>query len=173
MIILVVEFFQHVFQLVDILQSACFRNISAVQQDMDADFIQPLLLRFLQHCDQMIDMGMNVAVRQQSQEMHLSVMSLREGNGFFPGSGFIDLAALDRFVDQLGALRIDLPAAERVMSDFGVAHIAVGRKSDSSAAGFDRRMRPFGHQFVQLGFIRVQNGIAHVFLGPADAVHNN
>ena len=59
------------------------------------------------------------------------------------------------------------------MADFGVAHIGIGRESDSSSACLDRRVRPIAHEIIELWLVGMKNGIAHVLAGPADTVHNH
>ena len=115
---------------------------------------------------------MNVSVGEKADEMKLAIVLFHKADRSVPGCGFEDRAALDGFVDELGTLGIDLSASQRIMPDFRVAHVVVARKADCRAACLDCGVRPFGHQFFDLGFICVQYRISHIFFCPADTIHN-
>ena len=116
---------------------------------------------------------MNVSVGKQAEEMHFAIVFLGESNCVLPCGGFIDLSAFDGLVDKLRTLGINLSAAQRIMSDFGVSHIRIGRQTDCCSVRLDCGMRPLCHQFFNLRFVSVENGVAHVLFGPSDTVHNN
>ncbi len=168
----IIEFRKNIFKLIHILQSGSFRNVAAIQQDVCTHFTDAFLLRFADHRNQMRDIGMYVAVGEQTYEMQLSVMLFYIGNRFLPCVRIKNLSRRDRFIYQLRALRINLSAAESVMPDLGVSHITVRRQTDRCSGCLDRGMRPAGHQLVDLGLVCVQNRVAVIFVSPADAVHN-
>ena len=58
-----------VFQFIDVLQTGSFRNVSAIHQDMDSDSADAFCLGFLYHSLEMRNVGVDIAIRQQSQEM--------------------------------------------------------------------------------------------------------
>ncbi len=171
--IIVVQLLEDLFQLIDIGQRGSLGNVTAVQKDMGTYFFDAFLLGFFDHGDQVGNVGMNIAIGQKSDEVEFAVVLFQVGNRTLPGIALIDGAGLDALVDQLGSLRIDLSAAKSVMAYFRVAHIGIAGKAYSGAGGFDGGMRPLGHQLVQLRFVSVHNGIAVVFVGPADTVHND
>ena len=169
----IIQFRQLLFQRIDIFQGAGLRHITAVQQDMHPHLMQAFFFRLLQHGKQVIDMGMDIAVRKQAQEMHDTAMFLYLRRGFGPGFRRKDRTAVNGFLHQLGTLRINLSAAQGIVSDLGIAHVTVGRQADSRARSSDCRMRPDAHQFVQLRFICVQNSVLMIHIGPSDAVHHD
>ena len=79
----------------DVFQSGRFSNVSSVQKDMDTDAPDLLFLRLLDHRFQMVDVRMNVAVREQSQEMHGATVFLHEADLLLPSLRLEDLSAFD------------------------------------------------------------------------------
>ena len=69
---------------------------------------------------------MYIAIRQQAQEVHLS-MILALVDQCLPRIGLEDVAAFDRLIDQLGTLAVDLSASQCVMTDLAVSHISITR----------------------------------------------
>ncbi len=78
---------------------------------MDADFLDAFFLRFFDHREEVGDVGVDVAVREQAQEVEGGIVFLNVLDFLVPGFGFIHLAGADGFVDELRALGIDLAAA--------------------------------------------------------------
>ena len=64
---------------------------------------------------------MNISVRKKTYKVHGGAVRLAVVNQLIPCCGGKHLAGFDGFVDELGALRVNLTAAERVVADFGVA----------------------------------------------------
>ena len=64
-----VQLGKHLLQHVHILQRGSGRNVTAVQQDVAVGLLDALGMGFPQHGDQVMDVGMDVAVGQQAQEM--------------------------------------------------------------------------------------------------------
>ena len=88
-----------------------------------------LSLSLADHVEQVLDVGMYVTVRKQTDEMHGGILALNVGNKLLPGIGFVHLAALNALVYELGALGVDLTAADSIVADLGVTHVVVGGKS--------------------------------------------
>ncbi len=104
MIIVIIQRLDDIFQLIDILQSTCLRYITAIQKGMHAYLLQSFLLGFLQHGNQMIDIRMHIAVRQQTDEMQLAIMFLGILHSILPCLRLIDLAGFNRLIDKLCTL---------------------------------------------------------------------
>jgi len=60
---------------------------------------------------------------------------LGPGHYLLPGLAGPDRAVGDGVGDQRRALAIDLAGTDRVVADFGIAHVVVGRHADGGAVG--------------------------------------
>ena len=127
---------------------------------------------FPQHSNEVMDVGMDVAVGQQTQEMQ-RLAGNGVGDQVFPGLGGIQRAVFDGLTDQLRALRVDLAAAQRVVADLGVAHIIIGGQTDGGAVGFQVSMGAGGKQMIQRGGLSDRDRVATAAVTLADAVHDN
>ena len=88
---------------------------------------------------------MDVAVGQQAQEVQgLAVLGV--GGQLLPGLGLEQRAGLDALGDQLGALGVDLAAAEGVVAHFGVAHVVVAGQTHGGAVGLQPGVGAGGKQ---------------------------
>ena len=105
---------------------------------------------FPQHSNEVMDVGMDVAVGQQTQEMQRLA-----GNGV--GDQVFQVSEhtacrFDGLTDQLRALRVDLAAAQRVVADLGVAHIIIGGQTDGGAVA-SGKYGAGGKQMIQRGVL--------------------
>jgi hypothetical protein len=80
--------------------------------------------------------------------------------------------------DEFRALFKDSPGADRVVTDFGVAHIRVVRKTDRGTVSLELEVyRRFGKESIQVRGIRKIKGVALVTFGlasvEADSVENH
>ena len=167
-----VQLFQHILQLGHILQSRGSRHVTAVQQDVAVDLLGTLLVGLTQHGDQVGDVGMDVAIGQQSQEVQ-GMAGNGVGQQLLPGSGLIQRAGLNGLADELRALGINLAAAQGIVSNLTVAHIVIGGQADGSAVGLQIRMGAGSEQMVQSRGIGVLHSIAAAAVALADTVHND
>ena len=90
----------------------------------------------------------------------------------FPRGGFVNFAALNGLVDQLRALRINLAAAEGIVTHFAVAHIVVGGQTHRRAMRLDGGVRAGGLQLIQNGSGGLLNHVAQLSRGFAHAIHD-
>ena len=127
---------------------------------------------FPQHGNEVMDVGMDVAVGQQAQKMQ-RLAGNGVGNQVFPGLGGIERAVFDGLANELRALRVDLAAAQRVVADLGVAHIVVSGQTDGGAVGFQVSMGAGGKQMIQRGGLSDRDRVAAAAVTLADAVHDN
>ena len=119
-----------------------------------------------------MDVGMDVAVGQQTQKMQ-RLAGNGVGDQVFPGLGGIERAVFDGLADKLCALRINLTAAKSVVADLGVAHIIVRGQTDGGAVGFQISMGAGGKQMIQCGGLGNRDRIAAAAVTLADAIHDN
>ena len=92
---IIVEALDRVLKLIDILKCTRLRNITAIEQRVDTDFMNAFLLGFTHHRNQMRNVGMNVAIRQKTQEMQLPVVFLGIGNRLLPRIRLINRSGRD------------------------------------------------------------------------------
>ena len=132
----VVQFGKERFKRDHIIERRGFADIAAVKKNVDADGMHALFFGLYEHCLQMIDMGMHVAVREKADEMQ-RFAGILDRNDFFPCLGIEHFSALDGVGNQLCALCKDLSGTDGVMTDLRVAHIVVARKTDSGTVRFE------------------------------------
>ena len=167
-----VQLGKHLLQHVHIFQRGSGRHVTAVQKDMAVGPLHALGVGFPQHGDEVMDVGMDIAVGQQPQEMQ-RLAGNGVGDQVFPGLGGIQRAVFDGLTDKLRALGVDLTAAQRVVADLGVAHIVVRGQTDGGAVGFQISMGAGGKQAIQRGGLSDGNRVAAAAVTLADTVHDN
>ena len=116
---------------------------------------------------------MDVAVGQQAQEVEGLALLLRVGRQILPDLGLEDQSGLDGLVHQLGALGIDLAAAEGVVADLGVAHVVVRGQADGGAVGLEPGMGAGFQKLVKGGGFGQLDRIAGAAVAEAHAVHDD
>ena len=169
----VVQFRQNGLQLVDIVQRARRGDIAAVEQDVAVDLFESHLTRLFQHRDQVRDIGMDVAVGQQADEVQRFAVLQAVVRQVDPGLGLVQGAGLNGLLHELCALRIDLAAAEGVVADLGVAHIVVRGQADGGAVGLEPRHGAGGHQLVERRGVGLLDCVAGAAVAASNAVHDH
>ncbi len=89
-----------------------------------------------------------------------------------PGRGCEQSAVFDALANQLGALGVDLTAAEGIVANLRVAHILIGGQTDSRAVGLQIGVGTICQQIVQRGGLGDHNSITAAAVTLADTVHN-
>ena len=140
---------------------------------MDTGALHAFLFGFPEHRDQVGNVAVHIAVGQQADEVQRLAAGDHGADQVLPCFGSIDGAALNGFVDQLGALGINLAAAEGVVADFAVAHIVIGGKTDSRAVRLDDPERIVGFQLVQRRGRGLHDHVSQLFVCFTHTVHNN
>ena len=125
-----------------------------------------------QQGEQMRDVAVDVAVGQQAEEVEGLAGADAVGDQRLPCGGFKKLAVFDRLADELGALRVDLAAAQRVVADLRVAHIVVGGQADGRPVRLEPSMRAGCKQMIERRSVRDRDCVAAAAVTLADAVHN-
>ena len=157
----------------DVFQRARLADVAPVQQDVNADGLDAVGLGADEHRLEVVDVRMNVAVREQADEVQRARAAGAAARDGLPRLGREHFTALDGGRDQLGALREDLAGAERVMPDLAVAHVVVRRQADRGAVCLEREGLVVGHQPVQRRRARNPHGVARLSLAQPHAVHYN
>ena len=76
-------------------------------------------------------------------------------------------------VDQLRALCEDPARAQRVVPDFGIAHVAVRGLADGHAMRAQLGIQRLGKQRIERGRIGQEDAVRFVAFADADAVHDD
>ena len=158
---------------VDVLQSGGLAHVTAVDEDVDTDAIHALGLGLHQHGLQVVDVGVDVTVGEQTQEVEGGVVLLHTADEGLPGVGGEHLARLDGLGDQLGTLGEDLTCAECVVTHLGVAHIVVGGKTDGGTVSLQSDHGVLLHDAVEGGGVGEGNGVAGGVGSDTHAVHDD
>ena len=119
-----------------------------------------------------MNVGMDVAVGQQAQEVH-GLAGNGVGNQILPGFGRVQRAVFDGLAHQLGALRVDLTAAQSVVTNLGVAHILITGQTDGGAVGLQVSMGAGFQQHIQRRSLCNRDRVAAAAVTLANAVHND
>ena len=158
---------------VDVVQGAGRRHVAAVEQGVDAHAPDALGAGLADQGLELVDVGVDVAVGEQADEVHDAAGRAHVLDEALPDRGGKDLAALDRLVDELGALGIDLAGAEGVVPDLGVAHVVVRGEADGRAMGLDRGPGVVLKELVEGRRARGAHRIAGLIAADADAVQDD
>ena len=140
---------------------------------MDPHPLHPLGLRLGEHRLEVVDVGVDVPIAEQTDEVQGRIMLLGVGHQLLPDRAVEHRPALDRVVDELRPLAEDTPAADGVVADLAVAHIVVTGKPDGEAVGL--QLRP-GIGFVELVQIPGHGGgnpVALLVFSKAHAIHDD
>ena len=126
-----------------------------------------------QQGQQVADVGMDVAVGQQADEVHGLAVFHAVFRQIHPGFRREQLAVFDALAHQLGALGVDLAAAEGVVANLGVAHIVIAGQTDGGAVGLQPGIGAGGEQLVQIGRAGDLHRVAGAAVAAAYAIHND
>ncbi len=125
---------------VDVLEGARFPHVPAVEEGMDPGFLDALGGGPLEHGLQVVDVGMDVPVRKEADEMEGRTVGLHVSDQLLPGFALEHRPGLDGLGDELRSLGIDAAAADRVVPDLAVSHVVVAGKADREAMGLQLRV---------------------------------
>jgi hypothetical protein len=141
----------------------------AIIRYVDTNLFETFFFCADDHSLKMVDVGVNVTVREKSQEVESTVLCIC--NDFFPGVALEHSARFDSFGNELCALREDLSCAESVVTDLGVAHVVIGGKTYSGSVRFKREAVIFFGKHIESGGVSRFDSVALNTVANADAVH--
>ena len=140
---------------------------------MYANALYAVLLGMSNHRLEMVDMGMYISVGEKTDEMERGSICLHIFRYLAPCLAGKESAALDRLRNKLCALRENLTAAERVVTDLGISHIVIGGKSDSRSVRLEFEAGIFCHEHIERGGISLGDSVAVLAVSDTYAVHND
>ena len=169
----VIERSEERFEGLNVFERGGFTDVTAVEKDVDANVLYAFSLCLFNHCLEVVDVGMNVTVGEQTDEVERGAVCNTVAGKALPGFALEHSAGFDGFGNELCALRENLTGAERVVTDLGVTHIVVGHQTDGSSVRAELGPCVFFHQHIESGSICVLNSVSRAVGSDANAVHND
>ena len=148
-------------------------NIAAVKQRMNADFLDSFFISLGNHRLKMVNMTVNISVRNKSDKMQSRILILYIFNQLFPGFTLIHQSRLNRFTNKFRTLGKNTTATNRIVTNFAVSHIIIARKSNSSSMSLKFCVRTISCEPVQILHFRSLYRIAFNIFSVSNAIHNN
>ena len=121
---------------------------------------------------QMIDMAVNVAVREQSDQVKALPIAARIGNQVLPDRAVKQASIGNGLVDQGRTLFENPTATDGVVADLTVAHVLVRGHPHRLAVGLEAGGQAVGGHPVQDGGVGLAHHIAFGMFADTDAVHD-
>lgn len=110
----------------------------------------------------MVYVAMNATIGENTSKMKGRMVGFDVIDGFLPSFGMPDFPIIKGFVDTDDSLFDDLTAAERIVSNFGIAHNASG-DANGFARGVERNPVVVLHSTIKKRRIGLLEGIASCF----------
>ena len=170
---LVGELTEHILQLLHILQRRGGGHITAIEEDMAVGAFDAVFLGMAQQRKEVMDVGMDIAVGEQPQEMHGLVIFHAVFGEILPSGRAEQRTILNALPHQLGALGVDLAAAKGVVANLRVAHVLIGGKPHSGTVGFEPGVGAGGKELVEVGSLGNRHSVAAAAVALANAVHDD
>ena len=161
------------FERLDVIQRAGFRNVAAIEQGVHAHGLDPFFLGANDHCLEVVEVAVHVAVGEEADEVDDPAPGLGPGDDFLPRRALPDAACGDGIGDQRRALAIDLAGADGVVADFGIAHVVIGGHADGGAVGAQADVRILGEEPVERRFAGGGDGAADVRFWQPVTIHDD
>ena len=170
---LVGELTEHILQLLHILQRRGGRHVAAIEENMAVGALDAVFLSMAKQSEEVMDVGMDIAVGEQTQEMHGLVIFHAVFGEILPSGRAEQRTILNALPHQLGALGVDLAAAKGVVANLRVAHVLIGGKPHSGTVGFEPGVGAGGKKLVEVGSLGNCHSVAAAAVALANAVHDD
>ena len=170
---LVGELTEHILQLLHILQRRGGRHVAAIEENMAVGALDAVFLSMAKQSEEVMDVGMDIAVGEQPQEMHGLVIFHAVFGEILPSGRAEQRTILNALPHQLGALGVDLAAAKGVVANLRVAHVLIGGKPHSGTVGFEPGVGAGGKKLVEVGSLGNRHSVAAAAVALANAVHDD
>ena len=119
-----------IFEFVDVNEGGRRADVATVEKGVDAEGFDAVTVGAFDHGDEVIDVRVDVAVAEQSDEVERLFAFDDWLDEPFPSFAVEETAGMDGFFDESRALGKDSACAEGVVSDFAIAHIGIARHAD-------------------------------------------
>ncbi len=147
-------------------------HVASVEEGVDPDRRDSVVVGPAQDLEEVADVGVDVAVRQQTDQVERPTPTDTAVDDLLPRVGLPDRTGLDGVVDPLGPLVEDASCTEDVVADFGVAHVGVGRQPHRGSVCPERSAR-LRRQPIECRRVGQRDGIEVVASTHTDAVHHD
>ena len=156
-----------------IIKCAGLANVTTVEKNVYSYLCYSVALCSLDESLEVIDMRMNVTVREKTEEMEGGGVILYARNERAPGIRGEDLAGLDGLRNELRTLCKNLSRAKRIVAYLGVTHIVIAGETYGCAVSLDSEGGILLHNSVKGGSMSGGNRVSAVVGSDAYAVHND
>ena len=140
---------------------------------MNAQSLYTFLVSLSNHSLKVINVRVNVTVRNQSHQVESRVFILNIFYKLFPCCSFKHSARRNRFTNKLSTLSKNTTTTHSIVTNFRVTHIIISRKTNSSSVSLKLSVRAVSSKPVQVLHLRSLNCISLFILTISNAVHNN
>ena len=120
----------------------------------------------------MIDMAVNIAIRQKTDEMKPGIMGVNTINQFLPNLSVKEGSFFNRMIYEAGTLLKNPATPDGIMANFAIAHIVIRRHADC----FSMCVQPGGEAIackpIQSRRICLANNVTFFIFADADPIQD-
>jgi hypothetical protein len=156
-------------ELLDVLVGRLGSSVAAVAEGVDVDVLDALLLGGTEEGEEVGDVRVNTAVREESHGVQAATVLLRALQALDNGRLVLELVLLDRLVDTDNVLPDDAARSNVQVADLGVAHETL-LQTNSEARGLKLSKVVLVTNLVHVGGLAVEDGIALLVVGKSPAI---
>ena len=167
------EFVEELFERADVIEGGSFRNVTAVEQDVHADLLQAFLLGLGNHGLEVADVGVDVTVAEEADEVEHGTVVTHVGGDFLPGVAAEDVAGDDGVLHEGCTLVVHLARTDGVVAHFGVTHVFVGRHTHGAAVSLQKDVRVHLEEVVESRGAGGLDGVAFDLISDTKTIHHD
>ena len=156
----------------NVIKCAGLTNVTTIKENMKSYSLNAILFRLLDKCAEVINVRVNITVREKTDKMKCGIILLYSISKSLPCLGCKDLARFNRLRNKLCALCEYLTGAKSIMSNLRVTHIVIAGKTNSSAVSLKRNHGILAHKHIKCGSMSCGNSICTVIGSNTNTVHN-
>ena len=167
------EFVEELFERADVIESGGFRNVTTVEEDVNANLLDAFLLGLGNHGLEVSDVGVNVTIAEETDEVENGVLFTNVAGDFLPSVTAEDVAAVDGVCNEGCTLVVNLASTDSVVADFGVTHVFVGRHTDGATVSLQKHVRVHLEEVVESRGAGGLDGVAFDLIGDTKTIHDD
>ena len=167
------EFVEELFERANVIEGGSFRHVTTVEQNVHADLLEAFLLGLGDHGLEVADVGVNVTVAEEADEVEHAVLGANVLGNFLPGFATEDVAAVDGVCNEGCTLVVNLAGTDSVVAHFGVTHVFVGRHTHGAAVSLQEHVRVHLEEVVESRGAGGLDGVAFDLIGDTKTIHHD
>ena len=167
------EFGEELFKGFYVVQSGSFGNVTTVEKDVDTNRLYGFLLGLCDHGLQVSDVGVDVTVAEETDEVEYAVLFAGVAGDFLPGVTAEDFSGDDGILHEGGTLVVHLARTDGVVAHFGVTHVFVGRHTHGAAVSLQEHVRVHLEEVVESRGAGGLDGVAFDLIGDTKTIHHD